>query len=63
LDNTTIGNCLERLKLVKTVLLKKQRIRTLIGSGYKVTRILEKDFTLTLVPLNVKALEDPSFVL
>jgi hypothetical protein len=30
-----------------------------INSGYKVARILEKDFTLTLVPLKAKALEVP----
>ena len=45
------------LRKLKTVCLEKQSRRTLIKSGYKVARILEKDFTLTLAQLKVKALE------
>jgi hypothetical protein len=48
-----IQNCLENLKLVKIVRLEKQSRRTQINSGYKVSRIQKKNFTLKLVQLRV----------
>ena len=58
--NTTIGNCLESSKLMKTVRLEKHSRRILINSGYKVARILEKNFALALLQLKVRDLEVPN---
>jgi hypothetical protein len=45
---------------MKIVLLEKQSRRAAINIGYKVSTILEKDFTLILAQSKAKALEVPS---